>query len=77
MKNHSNLKTESVLIPHFLKKENPMLAEVLGLINDELRENPGMKLAEFAEKIDEVMIGAASKRLHKVVEKQLAEGSYE
>lgn len=72
MENLSNSK--SVTVPNWLDREKPNLAEVCHIINDELEQNPNMSLAEFAYKLNDMLVGATYKRLQ-AVEKQQFGGS--
>ena len=71
MKNLSNRK--AVPVPNWLDRENPNLAEVCHIINDELENDPNMSLADFAKKLNAMMVGAAYQRLQAVVRKQIGE----
>jgi hypothetical protein len=60
-----------ILIPEWLKKENPICAGFCEMINEALQNRPNMSLAEFAEQLHEENVSESYRRLQAVVNKQL------
>lgn len=61
---------DKILIPEWLKKEVPVYAEFCAVINEELKGNPNLSLAEFAERINNLTIEIAYNRIKAAVNAQ-------
>jgi hypothetical protein len=60
-----------ILVPEWLKRENPICAGFCEMINEALQNRPYLSLAEFAEQIDMANKESTYKRLQEVVTRQI------
>lgn len=63
----------AIRIPAHMRRTQPHCAEFCDIVNDALRESPGMTLWEFARLIDEANVEGERQRLHRIIQKQLGE----
>ena len=61
----------AIRIPEHLRRSAPYCAEFCDVVNDALRETPGMTLAEFASLIDEANVEGERQRLRAIIQKQI------
>lgn len=61
-----------IVIPAWMKEENPMTAGFCELINETLKNSPNMTLEEFAREIDKANYIEAYNRLVRVEKAQLS-----
>ena len=61
----------AIRIPEHLRHAAPYCAEFCDVVNDALRETPGMTLAEFASLIDEANVEGERQRLRAIIQKQI------
>ena len=59
-----------IVIPQWLKREQPVCAGFCEMINDTLQNTPDISLAEFAEQLSEANIEESYKRIRAAEEKQ-------
>ena len=59
-----------IVIPQWLKREQPVCAGFCEMINDTLQTNPDISLAEFAEQLSAANIEESYKRIRAAEEKQ-------
>lgn len=61
----------AIRIPEHLRRAAPHCAEFCDIINDALREEPEMTLAEFAGHIDAANVEGERQRLRAIIQKQI------
>lgn len=61
----------AIRIPEHMRLTQPHCAEFCDVVNDALRETPGMTLAEFARLIDYANVEGERQRLRKIIQRQL------
>jgi hypothetical protein len=64
------MRNETITIPDFMKEKESAYVEVCNIINEELKENPNMSLAEFAGKLNDLHILMTYERVKRVVNAQ-------
>ena len=64
---------KQIKIYEWQRKETPLCAGFCEMVNEALRDNPNMSLAEFAEELDAANKRATFERLIKAERRQLCE----
>ena len=62
-----------IVIPQWLKREQPICAGFCEMINETLQDTPNISLAEFAEQLSATNIEESYKRLQAAEKKQFGD----
>ena len=62
-----------IVIPKWLREENPICAGFCDIVNSALEANPNMSLAEFASELSKVNVEGSMERLERAERKQFSE----